>query len=25
MKITISGTPGSGKSVVGKFLAEKLN
>lgn len=25
MRITISGTPGSGKSVVGKFLSKKLN
>jgi len=25
MKITISGTPGSGKSTMGKLLAEKLN
>jgi len=25
MKITISGTPGSGKSVVGRYLSKKLN
>jgi len=25
MRITISGTPGSGKTVVGKYLSKKLN